>query len=48
MTSRCLLTRAREALDSKDYDLASELQVEIQTSVEMLKKKYSAYKRNLF
>ena len=48
MTSRSLLTRAREALDSKDYDLASELQVEIQTSVEMLKKKYSAYKRNLF
>ncbi len=48
MTSKCLLTRAREALDSKDYDMASDLQVEIQTKVEELKQKYFNYKRNLF
>ena len=48
MRDKSLLTRAREALDAKDYDLASELQIEIQTRVEELKKKYSAYKRNLF
>ncbi|MBR6473793.1 MAG: glutamine synthetase [Firmicutes bacterium] len=48
MNSKSLLTRAREALDRKDYDLASELQIEIQSKVEDLKKKYSDYKRNLF
>ena len=48
MTSKSLLTRAREALDDHDYELASELQTEIQQNMETLKRKYSAYKRNLF
>ena len=48
MQSKCLLTTARDALDAKDYDLASELQIEIQVKVEELKKKYADYRRNLF
>ncbi len=45
---KCLLTRAREALDKKDYDTASDIQIEIQKKVEELKLKYADYKRNLF
>ena len=48
LNEKCLLTRAREALDRKDYDTASDLQIEIQQKVEELKKKYADYKRNLF
>ena len=47
-SGKSLLTRAREALDRKEYDVASDLQIEIQTKVEELKKKYADYKRNLF
>ena len=47
-TGKSLLTRAREALDMKDYDAASDMQIVIQTKVEELKKKYADYKRNLF
>ncbi len=47
-SGKSLLTRAREALDRKEYDVASDLQIEIQTKVEELKRKYADYKRNLF
>lgn len=47
-SGKSFLTRAREALDRKEYDVASDLQIEIQTKVEELKKKYADYKRNLF
>lgn len=45
---KSLLTRAREALDRDDYDLASELQVELSQKIEQLRKLYLTYKRNLF
>lgn len=45
---KSLLTRAREALDSDDYDLASELQIELSQKIEQLRKLYLTYKRNLF
>ncbi len=45
---RSLLTRAREALDNGEYDLASELQVELSQKIEQLRKLYLIYKRNLF
>ena len=48
LDEKCLLTRAREALDRKDYDMASDIQIEIQKKVEELKLKYADYKRNLF
>lgn len=48
LESKSLLTRAREALDMKDYKTASDLQLEIQEKVEELKQMYFHYKRNLF
>ncbi len=48
LEDKCLLTRAREALDNKDYDTASDIQILIQRKVEELKKMYYEYKRNLF
>ena len=45
---KSLLTRAREALDNGEYDLASELQVELSQKIEQLRKLYLTYKRNLF
>ncbi len=43
----CLLNRIKDALDLKDYDKASELQVEMQKKVEELSQLYLMYKRNL-
>lgn len=43
-----ILTQARKALEEKDYDKASELQIQIQEKIEDLKTKYRQYKRNLF
>lgn len=48
LSKKSLLSMAREALDREDYDRASELQCEIQSQVEELKKLYLKYKRNLF
>lgn len=45
---KSLLTRAREALDADDYDLASSLQIEMSQKIEQLRKLYLTYKRNLF
>lgn len=45
---KSLLTRAKEALDAEDYELASELELEIQDSVEELRDAYSEYRKNLF
>ncbi len=48
LEQKSLLTEAREALSEKNYDLASELQLEIQHKAEELKRLYRNYKRNLF
>ncbi len=45
---KSLLTRVREALDSGEYDLASELQAEMSEKIEQLRESYLTYKRNLF
>lgn len=45
---KSLLTRASEALDKDDYDLASDLQIEMSQKIEQLRKLYLTYKRNLF
>ena len=45
---KSLLTQAREALEAKDYSLASDLQIELQSKLEELQKLYATYKRNLF
>ena len=43
----CLLTRIKDALDSEDYDKASDLQIEMQQKMEELSTLYGKYKRNL-
>ena len=47
ITEKCLLTRAKEALDNREYDLASDLQLEIQRKVNLLTERYTQYKKNL-
>jgi len=44
---KCLLTRAKDALDDGEYDLASDLQLEIQRKMNELTEKYTRYKKNL-
>lgn len=44
----CLLTRIKRALDSGNYDTASELQIEMQKKVDELSTLYIIYKKNLF
>ncbi len=48
MSETCLLTKISDALEAKDYDKASQLQIEMQEKVRELTVLYSAYKKNLF
>lgn len=47
ITHKCLLTRAKDALDDGEYDLASDLQLEIQQKINKLTELYTRYKKNL-
>jgi len=47
INQKCLLTRAKDALDNGEYDLASDLQLEIQRKMNDLTEKYTRYKKNL-
>lgn len=44
----CILTRVIEALEKKDYEKASDLQIEMQTKFEELVDLYTIYRKNLF
>ena len=48
LSAKCLLTRAKEALDEGDYSLASDLQIELQDKIDQLIAIYLRYKKNLF
>ena len=48
LSAKCLLTRVKEALDENDYDLASDLQIELQDKIDQLIGIYLRYKKNLF
>lgn len=48
IAEKSLLTKAKDALDNEEYDLASSLQLEIQEKVKVLANMYTAYKKNLF
>ena len=48
LDNKCLFTRLKEALDNKDFDLASSLQLEINEKIKELSILYTRYKRNLF
>lgn len=47
ITDKCLLTRAKAALDNGEYETASRLQLEIQQKVNLLETLYIRYKKNL-
>ena len=47
IAEKCLISRIITALDEEDYDLASELQVEMQEKASVLAKLYTNYKKNL-
>ncbi len=47
ITEKCLLTRAKAALDEGEYGLASDLQLEIQRKTNELSDLYIRYKKNL-
>lgn len=48
ISAKSLLTRIKIALDTKDYQLASDLQVEMEKKVQELTDIYFEYKKNLF
>lgn len=48
LSSKCLLTRIRDALDAGDYATASDLQIEMEAKEEELRRLYAIYKANLF
>ena len=48
LNEQCLLTRIVRALDQKDYETASGLQIEMQEKVKELTDLYIIYKKNLF
>lgn len=48
LTSKSLFTKIRDAIESGDYDLVSELQVEMMNEINKLNDLYITYKRNLF
>ncbi len=45
---KCMLTEIVEALERDEYETASDLQLQIQDSVQELEEKYNMYKKNLF
>lgn len=47
ITEKCLLTRAKDALDQEEFDQASDLQLEIQKKINHLANLYTRYKKNL-
>ncbi|MDK2918969.1 MAG: glutamine synthetase [Candidatus Petromonas sp.] len=48
LNQKSLFTRIREGIERKDYDLVSDLQIEMNEKINLLKKLYMDYKRNLF
>ncbi len=48
INKKSLFEELRSAIDEKDFDAVSKLQVEMQTKMAELEKLYSIYKRNLF
>ena len=48
LDKKSLFTRMREGIESKDYDLVSNLQLEMNEKITLLKHLYITYRRNLF
>ena len=47
-TKKSLFTRMRECIEAKNYDLISELQLEMNEKITLLKQLYAVYLKNLF
>ena len=48
LSRKCLLARAKEALDEGELQKASDLQLELQLKMSQLRSLYSTYRKNLF
>lgn len=48
ISSKCLLTRIKMALDQEDFESASNMQIEMQQKIQELIEVYIEYKKNLF
>ncbi|MCG8540709.1 MAG: glutamine synthetase [Clostridia bacterium] len=48
LNQKSLFTRIREGINNEEYDIVSDLQIEMSEKVILLKKLYANYKRNLF
>ncbi|MTI49069.1 glutamine synthetase [Sporosalibacterium faouarense] len=48
LNTKSLFTRIKEALDSEDYEIASKLQLEMNSNMKEIKELYLNYKKNLF
>ncbi len=46
--TKCLLTRIKIALNEKDYQTASNMQLEMQKKIQELREIYLDYKKNLY
>lgn len=47
LDKKCLFSKIHDAIEKEDYDNVSKLQLEIERTMNMLKKLYSRYKKNL-
>ena len=45
--SKSIATKLKEALEAKDYDTASDLQIELSKKSEALEKEYAVYALNI-
>lgn len=48
MTNKCLFTQIKEALECGDYEVASNLQLEMNDKMNELQERYILYKKNIF
>lgn len=48
LTRESLFTRVREAIENKDYQTASDLQIELKRSMEEIQQLYMQYKKNIY
>ena len=48
LTQKSLFTQIKEALEVKDYEKASNLQLELKSNMEQLQQLYVKYKKNIY
>ena len=48
LTQKSLFTQIKEALEVKDYEKASNLQLELKSNMEQVQQLYVKYKKNIY